>query len=44
MKNEYQTIKIWKSTLTKLRLLAAKFEQPIVKVIDDLVRKALEKI
>ena len=40
---QYQTIKIWKETLSKLRLLAGIREQSIVKIINKLVEEALEE-
>lgn len=39
----YQTIKIWRRTLSKLRLLAGVEEKSIVRLIDDLVTKALKE-
>jgi len=39
---QYQTIKIWKNTLSNLHLLAGLKEQSIVKILDILVKKALE--
>ena len=41
MGNKYQTIKIWKTTLVNLRLLAALKGMPIVKIIDKFVKEAL---
>lgn len=39
---QYQTIKIWKATLSNLRLLSGLKEQAIVKILDTLIKKALE--
>jgi len=41
---QYQTIKIWAATLSKLRLLAALKETSIVKIINTLVINELKKI
>jgi len=42
MKEKHITIKMWRSTLSKLRLLAGIKEQSMVKILDDLVIKELE--
>jgi len=36
------TIKIWKRTRTKLKILSAKSEKPMTQLIDELVEKATE--
>ena len=41
--DKYQTIKIWKSTLSNLRLLSGFKEMSIVKVLDSLVQNALDR-
>lgn len=43
MAREYQTVKIWKQTLTNLRLLSALIGKRMVVVLDELVSKALAK-
>jgi len=43
MKNKFITIKIWKKTLTKLRLLSAIKEKSIVSVLHNLILKELLK-
>ena len=42
MKNEFITIKIWKKTLTKLRLLSAIKEKSIVSVLHNLISLELD--
>ena len=44
MKQEHVTIKIWRSTLSKLRLLAGMREKAMVKILDKLITKELEMI
>ena len=44
MVKKYQTIKIWATTLSKLRLLAALKESPMVNVVDNLVKNELKKV
>ena len=44
METKYQTIKIYKKTLSTIRLISAMREQPIVKVLDDLVQKELDRL
>jgi len=44
MVKKYQTIKIWAVTLSKLRLLAALKESPMVNVVDNLVKNELKKV
>ena len=40
----YSTIRIWKTTLSKLRLLAALTNRRMVQVLDDLITRELEKV
>lgn len=40
---EYQTIRIWKTTLKALRMLSAMTGKRMVVLLDELVRVALEK-
>lgn len=42
MDKKHISIKIWRCTLSKLRLLAAMKEQSIVSLFDELVTKELE--
>ena len=42
MKQKHVTIKIWRSTLSKLRLLAGMKERPMVKILNELITKELE--
>lgn len=42
MKQEHVTIKIWRSTLSKLRLLAGMREKAMVKILDELIAEKLE--
>ena len=44
MVKKYQTIKIWATTLSALRLLAALKESPMVNVVDNLVKNELKKV
>jgi hypothetical protein len=44
MENNYETIKIWKTTLKNLRLLHALLGESIVKILDRLVRDELKKV
>jgi predicted DNA-binding protein len=37
------TIKIWKETRKKLKILAAKVEKPMTQLLDELVDEALQK-
>jgi len=43
MENEHITIKIWRKTLSKLRLLAGMREKPMVKILDELITKEIDK-
>ena len=40
----YQTIKIWKSTLKKLRMIHAFTAESMVAIVDRLVRIELERV
>lgn len=42
IKQEHVTIKIWRSTLSKLRLLAGMREKAMVKILDELIIKELK--
>jgi len=42
MKNEYVTIKVWRNTLSKLRLLAGMREKAMSKILDELIIKEIE--
>lgn len=42
MKQEHVTIKIWRSTLSKLRFLAGIKEKSMVKILDKLITRELE--
>jgi hypothetical protein len=42
MKQEHVTIKIWRSTLSKLRLLAGMREKAMVRILDELITKELQ--
>lgn len=44
MREETKTIKIWRSTLSKLRLIAGMEEVPMVKILDKLVSEELKFI
>lgn len=44
MKNEHQTIKIWKSTLRNLRLIYAESGVPMIRILDELVTREVDKI
>lgn len=44
MEHNYETIKIWKTTLKNLRLLHALLGESIVAIVDRLVRLELERI
>jgi len=44
MIKKYQTIKIWATTLSRLRLLAALKETPMVNVVDSLIINELKKV
>ena len=37
------TIKVWKSTRTKLKVLAAGFEKPMTQLLDELVDAAVKE-
>lgn len=37
----YQTIKIWKSTLSDLRLLSGVREEPMVCILNQVIKQAL---
>ena len=39
----YETIKIWTTTLAKLRLLKGLIQKPMVEILDELVDKRLEE-
>ena len=41
---DYQTIRIWQSTLQKLRLLYALTGRPMVEILDELVTAALAAV
>jgi len=43
MKEKHITIKVWRKTLTKLRLLAALREMSMVSVLDEISTAALQK-
>ena len=43
METKYQTIKIWKTTLAALRLLAAMQETSMILVLDTLIQTALNQ-
>jgi len=42
IKQEHVTIKIWRGTLSKLRLLAGMREKAMVKILDELIIKELK--
>lgn len=42
MDKQLKTIKIWRASLSNLRLLAGIKEQPMVYILDILIKKALE--
>jgi len=42
MENKSVTIKIWRETLSKLRLLAGIQEKQMVKILDELVAQELQ--
>jgi hypothetical protein len=44
MKDQHTTIKIWRSTLSKLRLLAALKEKSMVSILNELISIELEAI
>jgi len=44
MKKEFRTIRVWKKTWQKLRLLAALTNQTMVKALDNLVDKELSYV
>lgn len=44
MKKEFRTIRVWKKTWRKLRLLAALTNQTMVKVLDNLVNQGLSYV
>ena len=44
IKHEFRTIKIWKITWRKLRVLAGLTDRSLVKTMDDLVTAALAQV
>ncbi|GAC1408517.1 MAG: hypothetical protein NVSMB49_28690 [Ktedonobacteraceae bacterium] len=42
--DEYQTTRIWKTTLHRLKLIAALKQSSIVEVIDTLSKQELERV
>jgi hypothetical protein len=44
MKGDYQTTKIWKSSLKKLRLIYALTGVSMVQIIDDLLTEKLKEL
>lgn len=44
MKNEYQNIKMWRTTLSNLRMIYALTGEKMVEILDRLVKTELKKI
>jgi len=44
MEKEFRTIRVWKKTWQKLRLLAALTSQTMVKTLDILIDRELENV
>jgi len=42
-KSKFVTVKVWRETLSKLRLVAALEEQPMAKIIDKMADYSLQK-
>lgn len=44
MKNEYQNVKMWRTTLSNLRMIYALTGEKMVEILDRLVKTELKKI